>query len=86
MSELCRFNGITIHIYHNDHAPAHFHAKYGRYEMQVSLATLAILNGNLPAAQRRIIIRWARLRQTELQDAWRQAQSSLPPGKIAPPP
>ena len=69
MSELRRFNGITVHIYHNDHTPAHFHAKYGRYEVQVSLATLDILNGNLPAAQRRIIIRWARLRQTELQDA-----------------
>ena len=85
MSEMCRFNGITIHIYYNDHTPAHFHAKYGQYEMQVGLATLEVLNGYLPAAQRRVVIRWARLRQAELQDAWRQAQSSLPPGKIAPP-
>lgn len=85
MSELCRFNGITIHIYYNDHTPSHFHAKYGQYEMQVDFATLEVLNGYLPAAQRRVVIRWARLRRAELQDAWSQAQSSLPPGKIAPP-
>ena len=84
MSELCRFSGITIHIYYNDHAPPHFHAKYGQYEAQISVATLTILNGNLPVAQRRVVMRWARMRQAELHDAWHCAQNSLPPGKIAP--
>ena len=29
MPELSRFFGIIIAMYYNDHAPAHFHAKYG---------------------------------------------------------
>ncbi len=28
MPEICRFLGIVIAMYHNDHAPPHFHAKY----------------------------------------------------------
>ena len=28
MPELCRFYGIVIRMFINDHAPAHFHAEY----------------------------------------------------------
>lgn len=29
MPEICRFYGIVIQMYFNDHAPVHFHARYG---------------------------------------------------------
>ncbi len=32
MPELCRFYGIVIQIYYDDHPPPHFHAKYGDYK------------------------------------------------------
>lgn len=32
MPQICRFFGITIYMYFNDHAPAHFHAEYGGFE------------------------------------------------------
>jgi hypothetical protein len=30
MPELARFHGIIIAMDYNDHAPPHFHAKYGQ--------------------------------------------------------
>jgi hypothetical protein len=31
MPEICRFLGIVIAMYYNDHEPPHFHAYYGEY-------------------------------------------------------
>ena len=39
MPVISRFLGIVIAMYWNDHAPAHFHAKYGEYEIVVHIAT-----------------------------------------------
>ena len=35
MPVISRFLGIIIAMYWNDHAPPHFHAKYGEYEVKV---------------------------------------------------
>jgi hypothetical protein len=35
--EISRFLGIVIAMYYNDHLPAHFHAKYGEYEVTVRI-------------------------------------------------
>lgn len=85
MPEICRFNGITIHVYTNEHLPEHFHAKYGEYEAQISTETLTCLNGNLPTRQRRLVAKWAKLRRTELLNACQQARRGELPGKVAPP-
>ncbi len=37
MPEISRFLGIVIAMYYNDHPPAHFHAKYGEYEVTVNI-------------------------------------------------
>lgn len=44
MSELCRFYGIVIRMYFDDHLPAHFHAVYGGDEAVIGIETLAVLN------------------------------------------
>lgn len=85
MPEVCRFIGITIRIYANEHPPAHFHAKYAEAEAIISVADPAVLAGRLPVRQRRTVLAWARQRQDELKIAWQQAQSGQPPGSIAPP-
>ena len=85
MPEVCRFSGVTIHIYANEHPPAHFHAIYAEAEAMISVADPAVLAGRLPASQRRTVIAWARRRQDELKIAWQHAQSEQPPGNIAPP-
>ena len=48
MPELCRFYGIIIRMYFNDHAPPHFHAFYGEYQVLVDIENLAVLSGHFP--------------------------------------
>ena len=48
MSELCRFHGIVIRMFHREHPPPHFHAVYGEYEATVDVATLTVSEGFLP--------------------------------------
>jgi hypothetical protein len=45
MPEICRFLGIVIAMYYNDHDPAHFHAVYGSFEITVEVET-GITRGN----------------------------------------
>src|SRR6266571_1203992 len=33
----------------NDHAPPHFHARYGEFEATIEIETLATLEGHLPS-------------------------------------
>jgi hypothetical protein len=48
MPEICRFYGIIIGMFYNEHSPPHFHAKYGEFEIEVNINTLEILNGKIP--------------------------------------
>ena len=84
MPELCRFYGIIIRLYFDDHAPPHFHASYGGDEAVVEIDTLAVIHGNLPSRARRLVREWALLHQGELQEAWKKAKQLQPPGKIDP--
>lgn len=36
MPEICRFFGIVIYMYYDEHNPLHFHAVYGEYEASIS--------------------------------------------------
>ena len=84
MPELCRFYGIVIHMYFDDHDPPHFHARYGGDEVLVGIETLAVLHGRLPPRAQGLVVEWASLRQAELRDAWERAWQLEPLGKIAP--
>jgi Domain of unknown function (DUF4160) len=48
MPELCRFFGIIIRMYFNDHDPPHFHAVYGEDEVLIEIDTLVVVRGELP--------------------------------------
>ena len=39
MPEISRFWGIIIRMYADEHAPPHFHAEYGDYEVTVDIET-----------------------------------------------
>lgn len=84
MPELCRFYGIIIRLYFDDHAPPHFHASYGGDEAIVEIDTLAVIHGDLPSRARSLVREWALLHQGELQEAWKKAKQLQPPGKIDP--
>lgn len=84
MPELCRFYGIVIRMYADDHAPPHFHAEYSGREVLVAIDGLAVIRGSLPARAWRLVVEWASLHQAELQEAWDRAERLELPGKIAP--
>lgn len=48
MPELCRFYGIIIRMYFDEHPPAHFHAYYGDAQAVVRIDTLEVIRGELP--------------------------------------
>jgi hypothetical protein len=84
MPELCRFYGIVVKMFHDDHNPPHFHAEYGEHEIQVNIQSLAILGGRLPARALGMVTEWASLHQRDLLEAWEKAKRMEPLGKIEP--
>ena len=74
MPSICRFFGIVIYVYFDDHAPAHFHAKYGGYEALYEIETLRVYRGRLPQRAHNLVIEWADLHRDELMDNWNRAQ------------
>lgn len=69
MPTIAFFHGVAIRMFFNDHAPAHFHAYYGEREAKFDLETGAVIDGKLPAAQRRLVQKWIEMYKTELEAA-----------------
>jgi hypothetical protein len=44
MPEISRFLGIIIAMFYRDHAPPHFHAIYGEYDITVEIDS-GVING-----------------------------------------
>jgi hypothetical protein len=84
MPRISAFYGIVITIYSSDHAPPHFHARYGEYEAQIAIGSGDPLAGRLPIRALRLIREWSMLHQAELQDNWRRAQAREPVASIDP--
>ena len=47
MPEISRFFGIIIAMYYDDHAPPHFHVRYGDQRAIIAISSLALLRGRL---------------------------------------
>jgi hypothetical protein len=45
-------DGMLIMFFFNDHDPPHFHVDCGDFRAKVSIATLKIIDGALPANKR----------------------------------
>ncbi len=84
MPEVCRFLGIVIAMYYNDHAPPHFHAKYGGQRAAFSIEDLSIIEGNLPQRVISLILEWAFLHREELRNNWQKAMKKEDLVKIDP--
>ena len=59
MPRICEFYGIVIEMYYADHAPPHFHARYGGDEAKIAIATGDIVAGRLPGRAVRLVREWA---------------------------
>jgi len=71
-------------MYYDDHAPPHFHVRYGEHKAIITIETLAILDGYLPARALGLITEWASLHKGELVEDWMLAERHAPLKKIKP--
>ena len=74
MPEICRFLGIIISIYYKEHAPPHFHAKYGGQRAAFSINELKQIEGSLPKRVISLILEWAFEHRDELMEDWKLAE------------
>ena len=67
MPEICRFLGIVIRMYYKEHAPPHFHAEYGDYEITLEIET-GVVTGKFPRRALNAVIDWYVMHRNELMD------------------
>ncbi len=84
MPTISEFFGILILMFYNDHAPPHFHARYGEYEALIKISPLGILKGKLPPRALSLVMEWAQIHQDQLMDDWNNAANNKKLHKISP--
>ena len=70
-------------MYYRDHAPPHFHAEYGEYEITVEIKT-GIVSGKFPRRALNAVLDWYELHKEELFQDWRLAEQRKPLNLIEP--
>ena len=81
---VCRFYGILIQMYYNDHDPPHFHVVYNEFKAVIAINDLSILFGDLPPKAVGLVMEWARLHKSDLLADWRLSQQKQPLNPISP--
>ncbi len=84
MPEISRFYGMVIAMYYNDHAPPHFHVRYGKQKAVIGIEPVALLKGKLSPKAKTLVLEWANMYQNELQADWELARQQAPLNKIDP--
>jgi len=84
MPTISAFYGILIRMFFNDHAPPHFHARYGEFEATIDIDTLSVRQGELPRRALDLVQEWAIIHRAELAQNWRLCREKMPPEKVDP--
>lgn len=83
MPEISRFLGIIIFMNFNEHAPPHFHAKYGDYQISVEIQT-GIIEGKFPPRALKHVFEWHSQHKDELLENWNSIMATGEYIKIQP--
>ena len=84
MPEICRFFGIIIRMFFDNHNPPHIHAEYQGYKAVFDLRG-NITHGDVQSRTAIKLIReWIDLRSDELQEDWELARTGKELKKISP--
>lgn len=84
MPEICRFFGIIIRMFFEDHDPPHFHAEYSGKKAIFDFRG-NILKGDLGSRTATKLVReWIDLHVSELEENWKLASSGEGLEKIDP--
>jgi hypothetical protein len=82
--EICRFFGIIIAVFYEDHPPPHFHVRYGSQQAIIAIETLQMLEGRLSPRVLGLVVEWAMMHRSEIRRAWDQARRREAIDPIAP--
>jgi hypothetical protein len=74
MPRISEFFGIVISMYHSEHGPPHFHARYGEQEGVLSVDG-ALLRGRLSPRVLRLVREWSSIHRDALLRNWTRARS-----------
>ena len=84
MPEISRFFGTIITVNYNDHAPPHFHVRYGGEKALIDMESLTVLEGRIPHRVLGFVVEWASIHRDELLQDWRLARQQSELIRIAP--
>lgn len=76
-------DGVRIIYYWNEHAPPHFHVEFAEHNAQISIETLHLMEGSLPATKLNAVQQWAGSRRKELTQCSDRVRNNEHPGKVA---
>ena len=81
MPEVSRFYGITIKMFlRGEHNPPHIHAIYGEYNALFAIATMELIEGDLPPKAAAMVREWGVQHREALQKMWdTKIYQKLPP-------
>ncbi len=83
MPVISRFLGIIIAMFWDDHSPPHFHAKYGEYEITVTIED-GLVQGKFPKRALKHVIEWYEMHKEELRVNWELCEKKEMPKSIKP--
>lgn len=70
MVKLAIIGNIAFQVYGDDHRPAHFHVVAPDYQAMIEIETLAVMQGTIPARDRKAVTAWAVAHQDDVKAAW----------------
>jgi len=83
MPELCRFYGIVVRMFYDDHNPPHFHIEYQDYKALVEIDS-GVVKGEMPRRALKLVYEWLDLHKDELLNNWETMNDTGDYDKIDP--
>lgn len=84
MPEICRFFGIIIRMFFDEHDPPHFHAEYQGNKAVFDFNGNVIKGGLISKTATRLVREWIDLHVNELKEDWELARAGKDLKKINP--
>lgn len=78
MGKLATIGKVTIRVFGNDHLPPHFHVKGAGIDAQLSIETVEVIAGDLPAALHKEIKAWVAANRPALVTEWNTWNPHVP--------
>lgn len=70
MPEICRFYGVVVYMFYNDHTPPHFKVKYGEFEANIMIENGNLMNGDFPLSKLKLVQAWLEIHREEILQIW----------------